>query len=167
MDRKLQLLGDQILRTLDQIPGNDSRSAAVREHVQALLDALEGPVVSDYASAEYNTPQGRAQAETVAPPGKAVRVPITTAKLRPLTNPPPKLTPTPPDPGRPALRSQRPGLFTERRVARQRAGVSLKSVAAMAHVTLPTARMYEAKRTAVKPEKRASLDQVYQQFLTS
>jgi len=61
--------------------------------------------------------------------------------------------------------SQRPGLQTSRRAARQLAGHTLKSVATMAHTTLPTVRMYEAKRTAVRPDKRHTLDQVYATFM--
>jgi len=154
---KLAVLGDQILRSLDQLPGNDPKTKAVREHVRALMSALSEP--------ERNTATDRPQARIVEhgtlppvppehvsdfarPPFNAPGYTSESSELRPSSAP-----------------SSVPKTYAGRRALRRAAGLTLKDVAAKARVTLPTARMYEANRMAVtKPDKRADLDRVYEQL---
>lgn len=129
-------INEQLYDLLDQLKGQDSRSVALRGHVLGLAEAL------GIQGADKLTLSQKAVTSRPAPKqsGNAPR--------------PPSVSP-----------SQRPGLQTSRRAARQLAGHTLKSVATMAHTTLPTVRMYEAKRTAVRPDKRHILDELYATFM--
>jgi hypothetical protein len=138
MNSKISQLGDQILKTLDQLPGNDPQTKRVRMHVQALMEALGSPV-SDAAMGTSQEPAAEFEGPPVNSRGGG-------------SSPPPPLK----------FKTLRPGMHTERRATRQAAGVTLKQVAKAAKTTLPTARMYEVKRTAVRPDKRRDLDRVYE-----
>lgn len=144
---KLNRLADDILRSLDQLDdADDPRVAAIRGHVLALASILT---------------KGDTPAET--PDAKEERE-VRVRGFRPTTTPP---LPPPKQPyiGAPSsLPEPKRSGATERRASRQMAGYTLKQVAQTAHVTLPTVRMYEARRISVRPDKRLALDSVYDQF---
>lgn len=157
---KLATLGDQILRSLDKLPGNDPKTQAVRASVRALMSALSEPE----RNAQTDRPQGPVPkiveqgtfaplpdehvSDFARPPFNAPGYESESAALRPGSVPP-----------------NVPKTYAGRRALRRAAGLTLKEVATKAKVTLPTARMYEANRMAVtKPDKRADLDRVYEAF---
>lgn len=138
---KLSVLADQILKTLDQLTSQDPQTQRVRAAVLDLAEAMGADIPDSVMRGPH------------APPERANTPPQTPDALRAIGF---QRSSFPP--------AQRPGLSTERRASRQLAGVTLKQVAQAAHTTLPTVRMYEAKRTAVRPDKRATLDHIYAEF---
>lgn len=153
---KLTEIADQVIRSVTQLQESDPRTQVVRQHLQQLIVALRPQVLkstppppsSENTATQPETPHAKEMA-SIAP--KATAWDILQPKTRQVSVAP--------------MRSDRPGLLTGRRAARKAAGVTLKQVAAAAKTTLPTARMYETKRTAVRPDKRKALDEVYKNFV--
>lgn len=136
---KLTRLADDILRSLDALEDDDSpQIAAVRGHVLALAQLLGAqPSLAEESLRERQTE-----------PPKRVR------GFQPTTKPPAA-----------PIEGKRPGLYTERRAARQQAGVTLQQVRQQTGMSLATVRMYEVRPQSVRPDKRLELDQVYAQFV--
>lgn len=152
--KKLQSLADAILRSLDQLDGDTPQVEAVRGHVLALAQLLGAhPNVLGHEAAE------RVRDERIME-GRADDAIRRVRGFKPTTVPPKRDTLPAPEP----LVGTRPGLSTERRLQRMQAGVTLKQVAEAAGTSYTTTRMYESKRTSVRPDKREALDQVYAKF---
>lgn len=148
--KKLARLADDILRALDQLDGDTPQVEAVRGHVLALAQLL-GAGEQVRAAAEAHRDERITEMRTRSTPaqGHVVR------GFRPTTIPAPQAE---------EIAAARPGLATERRIARMKAGVTLKQVAQAAGTSYTTTRMYETRRSSVRPDKREALDQVYAQF---
>ena len=163
--KKLQSLADDILRALDRLDGDTPQVEAVRGHVLALAQLLGvrgAPEILGHEAAE----RARDEAITDERRVRGFKMSTTPPRRHDTQRPPPgsiypqsphEVQPEPP-------RGARPGLGTERRIQRMLAGVTLKQAAAAAGTSYTTTRMYESKRSSVRPDKRAALDQVYMQF---
>ena len=142
---KLTRLADDILRSLDALEDDDNpRVAAIRGHVLALAQIL-----------------GRGDTPLETPVAKTGTV----RGFRPTTRPPEEGPSPERRPTAPHLEGKRPGLYTERRAARQQAGVTLQQVRQETGMSLATVRMYEVRPQSVRPDKRLQLDQVYASFV--
>ena len=158
--QKLDRLADDILRALDKLEedSQDPRVAVVRGHVLALAQLLgaHGPELQERATAELEEARNHEITEqrrqhTTPPQGNVVRGFRRT---------------TAPAPPQEALVGKRPGLYTERRAARQQAGVTLQQIRQTTGMSLATVRMYEVRPQSVRPDKRVELDHIYAQFRT-
>ncbi len=157
---KLSILADQIMKALNHLDPHDPQALRVRAHVLALADAMGADIPDTAVGLPTERPRGSTPDERV----QEVRELTEQARNHTITQERElerRIRGFAPSSFPPA---KRPGLATERRAARQLAGVTLKGVAQAAGTTLPTVRMYEAKRTAVRPDKRAILDHVYAEF---
>jgi len=151
--KSLSDVADQVIRAVSQLPDADPRASIVRQHLQSLIAALT-------PASQQSVPAMRQHLDTPAETPNA----ITDMHFPPIAAPPSDLAPRARTVTVAPVHLNRPGLQTDRRSARKAAGVTLKQVAAAAKTTLPTARMYETKRTAVRPDKRLALDHVYKSF---
>lgn len=156
--KKLARLADDILRALDQLDGDTPQVEAVRGHVLALAQILgAGELVRAAAELHHDRRiDEQRSSETPHEGHRAIR------GFRPTTIPAGPRIAEEQDVLHPS--AIRPGLATERRIARMKAGVTLKQVAAAAGTSYTTTRMYETRRSSVRPDKREALDQVYAQF---
>jgi len=153
---KLARLADDILRSLDQLEDSgDPAINQVRGHVLSLAQLLGAnpTIVEDMASGLLHE---RSITPTEAPGPKKVR------GFKLSTQPPhPHQQPDFP------IEAKRPGLYTERRAARQQSGVTLAQVKQKTGMSMPTIRMYEVRPASVRPDKRLQLDQIYSSFAHS
>lgn len=160
---RLNEIADQVIRSVAQLQENDPRSRIVTRHLQELIVALKPqslkstpPPGPDQTQTQPETPHA-IQMASVAPKAQTAWD-VLQAQVVPELQPKMRQSSVAP------MHSDRPGLLTNRRELRKKAGVTLKQVAAAAKTTLPTARIYELKRTAVHPTKRKALDRVYKSF---
>lgn len=131
---------------LSNLPPDDKRARDIRESLQSLLAAL-----------------------TIRPPSEAPEHPA--------------VTPPPPPGSKDREERDRAlgevingvtgnltrwggakGAYTERRIARLSCGFSLHQAAEMAGTSVATLSKYEIRRLAVRADKRAVLDKLYEQF---